>query len=814
MELNGTPCENRFMIQVGLLREDNNFPWAAIIDWLKKIFPLYQTADFRSLIERGITTTLSLGTAAMLTFLESAVNFSFVGPICDSIGVQRQDLLEMRNFSEQAQSIEITNGLILELTNFVMRERLSAIVIISWLKIFNPQFSDSGNLKKTFKLLRTKIKRLRMCCRQFDTRSHRRSADLESLLQTPFELLPKKAPRMIRKNETNPQKKRKRDEATDEKVSSREECEAAERPETVCEGAKKVPQKERVHEQSRADLNCASKKTGESSPQKEEAATLLDIAMLSVHKLSHVYNRKNSTINQLSMNLLKNQYALTCKEHPAMVEFEEKFDSLGENVSLASPMSFLNYNAHFLVGVHNAVEQHIMNFESEIILSAGEKLGRDKLPKFKNFLSLKESATSRYIHMACEILSSSSPDKKTYRRHWVAFCKEMKNPSRLVYNQAERLSCYFEAAAGLTHHHQEIVPFISDLLSLDTEEFPDIVLESLAADADDSVIQSLVCVLAIVHCKILGPYWQLLRSGAEYSLFSKYILCLYQKFLDWSKDPSSLLEPEGSTNIFQQFPMQEKVFNEVFCYCSKWHTNRELIRACLKRTIKVIAGVTEEHMKDFLPGGIFGQVPSADVSLHLVSCTFSVLMADYPFSDAFPYKKRNSEKSSKVSSDDSSQEEGRLSGTSDVSSDECSHQSIKAKRKGQVAKKVARPPEERVENMDQDYIAAVVSSNGGPCKSQQDVDKMMLRFDGMSRKEKREAMRCELLYHKMVLNNSSPHLNGPYQVTTQMVIKLKLALPRVKPGYSLVLEPRRPRKCPKLLEPSDASTAQSESSST
>lgn len=812
LELDTAPCKNRLMIQVGLLRDDNNFPWVAIVDWLKKIFPQYPTADFRTLIETGIVTTLSLGGTARQAYLEANVNFNFVGPICDSIGVERHHLLEMKDFSEQAQSVEVTKGLILELNSFVSRERLAPIVMVSWLKNFNPQFCSDGKVQKAYKVLRTSIKKLKMSCRSFETRSHRRNAALESLLQTPFELVPKTMPKFIVK------KHMKRKES--EQVTIKEESESFEimqsgGPEEDGSGAKKLTQKEQTHIQSNADCRF---RTDDSNSHNGEATTLLDIAILSLQKLSDMYDGKTSECKQLSMDLLKNQYALTCREHPAMLEFEKTFNSLGENVSLASPVQFLNYNAHFLVAMHNAVEQHIMNFEREIILSAGEKLGRDKLLKFPNFLNLNESATSRYIHMACDILSSHTPNRKSYRKHWVAFCKEMNNPSRLVFNQSERLSSYFEAAAGLIHHHQEIVPFFSDLLSLDNESCPDIILESVAADAGDSMIQSLVCVLAIIYCKILGPYWQLLKSGAEYSLFGHYILSLYQKFLDWSKDASTLLEQEESTNVFQQFPLQEKIFSGIFNYCSNWHTNRDLIRACLKRALRVIAGVTEEYMKDFLPGGMFGQALSSDVSLQLVSCTFSVLMAEYPV-DVDLHRKKNRDKSSKhsskrsLSSDNSSQEDDGTSGQSDVSSDESSSQHGKAKKKDNAGRRVGKPCEEvREEIMDRDYIIATVKANGGPCKSQQDVDKMMLRFDGMSRAHKREAMRCELLYHKMILENTSPHLDNPPLFTTQMVMKLKLALPRVKPGYSLVLEPTRPKKYPRLMEPTEPSTCQSEGS--
>ncbi|XP_056255793.1 uncharacterized protein LOC130184048 [Seriola aureovittata] len=833
LELEEAPCKNRLLIQVGLLREDNNFPWIAIVDWLKKIFPKYHSADFRRLIERGIATTLSLGSEARFTFLESVVNFNFVGPICDSIGVERQHLLEMRDFSERAQSIEVTNGLILELTNFVTREKIAPVVIVSWLRNFNPEFCKRGDIQRAYKVLRAKIKKLKLYCRNSETRRHRRNAALENMLQTPFELVRKKTPKFVVKK-----RMRRDDSISYEKVTIKEEYESYEimqgdGPEMNRGVIKKIILKEHVSIRDESDEDSdASSSEEETSDIKAEALTLLDIAMLSVHKLSSVYGGKTTTCKQVSLDLLKNHYTLTCKEHPAMAEFEKKLDTLIEDITLASPVVFLNYNANFLVDMHDAVEQHIMSFEKEIVLSTGEKLGRDKLPKFKDFVNLSESATSRYIHMACDILSPHTPDMQNYRKHWLAFCEEKKNPSRLTVNQSNRFNNYFQAAAGLIHHHKEIALFFSDLLSLNNDECPNVILESVAADANDSVIQSLVCVLAIVHCKILGPFWQLLKSGGEYSQFSRYMLCLYQKYLDWSKDPSTLLEPEGATNVFLQFPLQEKTFDGVFHYCGQWHTNRELIRACLKRTIKVIAAVTEEHLKDFLPGGTFSEVPSPDLSLQLVSCTFSVLMAEYPFGHEYPYKNKRPEKSSKQSSQknlssDSSQEDDERSGSFDGSSDEssgwhpkknirlsqkddCSPQPKKA-YSGKRERAVRVEQEEVEENMDRKYIISTVNRNGGPCKSQQDVDKMLLRFDGKPRVEKREAIRCEILYQKMILNNTDPHLDCIFRNSTQMVLKLKLALPRVKPGYSLVLAPKKTKTKPVLQEP-DA-TGKSESSS-
>lgn len=781
MELHKGRRKNRVLIQVGLLREENNFPWIAILDWLKKILPAHQSADFRCLIERGIAATWSLENDARQSFLESDVNFDFVGPICDSIGVERRHLLELVDFSERAQSVEVTNGLILELSSFADRERLAPVVIVTWLRNFNPEFCKKGNVQRAYQALRGKIKRLKFCSRNFATRSHRRSAAVENLLQSPFELVKTKVPKLAKK------RMKKEDASNQDRVPVMEEYDSYEAMQS--EGSE-----ESGGHESDQDLELSSRE--ESWDEKAEGLTLLDIAMMSVQKLSNIYGRKSTTCKQVSLDLLRNQYALTCKERPVMADFEHKLESLGEGISLASPVQFLNDNASFLVDLHHAIEQQIKNFETEIILSKDEKLGRDKLPKFLNFVNLSESATSRYIHMVRDILSAQTPSPYNYRKHWLAFCEEKKNPSKLATKQSNRFHGYFEAAAALMHHHREVPLFFSDLLTLNSDA--NVVVESVAADATDSAIQSFVCVLAIVYCKILGPYWQLLKSGAEYSRYSHYLLCLYQRFLDWSKDPSSLLEPEEATNVFLQYPAQERSFQRVFEYCGQWHTNRDLIRACLKRMVKAVAAVTEEHLKDFLPGGKLSQAPSADLSLQLSGCTFAVLMAQYPFGHAFPYEKDRASKHKSLSSADTflgNDGAEEFEKTPVGQRDEYGSQSKRGNKKEKSGKELKEEPGE---NMDRDYIMAMVSRNGGPCKTQQDLDKMLLRLEGVSRAEKKEALRCQMVYQKTILNNTDPNLNSAFLNSTQMAYKLKLALPRVKPGYSLVLEPRKTKMKPVL----------------
>ncbi|CAL8298895.1 unnamed protein product [Lota lota] len=820
LNLDTQRCKNRLLIQVGLMREDNHLTWDGVVEWLKKIFPNHQSAFFQGLIETGIATTLSLGIDARYTFLESEVNFNFVGPLCDIIGVERTALLEMRDFSEQAKSIEVTNGLILELCNFVAREKLDPTVLVPWLRNFHPLFCKDGEIQKAYKVLRPKIKQLKLNYRNYKTRSYRRNTAMETLIHSPFELV-----REVRK--LNTKKRVKKDiSLVIEKTQIKEEHENYEiftkmqNEETsffdldpnkgnIQVKVEVIPlsldRKQAVNTSDPARKTTTTKTTDDEI----KTVTLLDIAMINIKKMASVYRGETDASKELALDLFKNQYSSTCKEHPDMKEFESRVTVLAKAIPLASPLEFLHHNAHFLVDVHEVIERELMRVENEMFKASGKKLGRDKNPQFMRFVDYPESATSRYVHMACDVLSPDDSSQSSYRNHWIAFCEEKGNPSKLKGNLWDPLDshCYFEAAAGLIHHHEEIPFFFSDLLLLNDDDCPNIVLESINCDATDDVIQNLVCVLAVVYCKILGPYYQLLKSSGEYGLFCRYILCLYQKLLEWSKNPSMLMEPEEEVNVFLQEPVQERTFDRVFQYCGRWHTDRDLIRSCLKSILKLIATVVDEHLLDFLPGGKYSQPPQEDVCIQIAGCPFSALMREYPFCNPYHKKTPKKQHAPDPLSSESSSEDDDSSDSSDVDNSGPSRKDPPGPKRARVPNKtnkeekvggvVSKPEPHDADqkpplNTNRKYVMATVNKNGGPCKTQQDVDKLLLRFESKSSAEKVEALRCEVLYQKMVLDNNDPNLeisfDGPVYAS-YISPKLKLALPRVKPGYSFVLTP-------------------------
>lgn len=837
-----TPCTNRLLVQVGLIREDNKTSWVNLIKWLQKLFPMFQTADFQGLIERNTETAISLTGDTRESFFKSNVNFDFVGPICDSIGVGRADLLEMTDFSDRANLTDVTNGLIVELTGFIEREKIDPVVLVSWLCNFDSTFCSDGKIHKSNRLLQASLKRFRIECRKNQTRRNRSSGMYDEFLRSPFTLTPnpdspedhefrrvsiikghlRRKRLSFQRKQNLPTTKVKEENEPLDISDSQAECNQKTNISLGCRRNKRKPECDADADadqtfiqrkiKKEADYHCQPIEPAcemEDQPQVDtgDCLSILDIAVLSLQKLTEMYGGRTDGANLVSMDLLKNQYALMLKVDLDMKALNEKVSTYNsETQSVAPPLNFLHCNTRFLLNFIDAVEKQIVSFEREIVNTTGDKLGRDKNPKFKGFLNFEESAVTRYINMACEILCPKGESDNNYRRHWLAFCIERNNPSRLPVNRSNRFINYFEAAAALVHHYSDVALFVSDLQLL--KDDVNIFLESINSDASDEAIQALVCVVAVVYCKVLGPFWQLLKSDAQYVLFSKYLFCLYEKLLEWSQDASVLLQPEAVTNVFLQVPMQEKNFPGIFSFCRGNSNNQygALMKECLQRMMKVIAAVMEDNFKDFLPGGLYGKDPSGELVEQFASCTLSQLMGEYPFGHAYSYNKNRPDKAQAQAEDnDDTDDDAAVSTPQDTEENNPSVSKpyimfdranlrplnkIKKKRLSKLADK----RRQKLKMQDQNYkktLIASVTKNGGPCKTSQDVDRLLMRMEGAHHVQKREVIRYELNYQKFVMGCRDKRLNRLGFSLSDLVNKLKTILPSENQSTTLITMPTK-----------------------
>ncbi|XP_023659708.1 solute carrier family 52, riboflavin transporter, member 2 isoform X2 [Paramormyrops kingsleyae] len=787
LQLDGTPCKNKLLIQVGMLKEDRKVSWGSVMKWLRKIFPIYHSLDFHALIERTVETSMSLNGEARQSFLESNADFEFVGPICETAGIRRSDLLKMSDFSEQDEGIDITNGLVMELYSFILREKMDLVVLLAWLRNFNHKFCSKDNVDKTYKALKRKLLQIRPEYQLYQRNRHRSNWLRDFFLQTEFVLhsgpsslqtkpysAKQKRNQFFSKSTKNVKKPaahsvfRKETSTIDQKsVLGRDENEAPLSMTTEDElGMNSVrseadsvlyPDQTRnlvsvkeEHDPSSIE-HCQTETHVENdtainlNESKGEVLTLLDLFMLILQKLSSVHGVKTNEAEQVSKDLLQKHFTLMLQEDNIIREFNEKINKYQVDLcSVTPPLHFLDCNARFLLAVGEAVEQQIITFEREVCLTTGESLGRDKNPKFVNFVNFSESASTRYIRMVCDFLSPLSETKYSCGGQWLDYCQMRNKRPKLAACRSNRFISYFECATGVAHHYTDIVAFLSDLKSSSAYR-TNIILESLEDDANDMFIQALVCVLAIVYCKILGPYWQLLKSSEEYVNFHRHVYNLHQKLVQWSEDASSLLLPESSGNIFSQFPLQESNFAEVFLHCTPTPERdlSSLIRKCLQKTVKTITDITESNLKDFLQGGTDNKHLSIEQCLELKSCQLSHLMGDYPYGHAYPYGLTSAPAVNFAESQDT---------------EEWNKTPLELSSKSP--------------------ILAAVTRHGGPCRSKQDVDRLLMRMNQASLAQKREAVRCEINYQKMMLGKDKDLTQVGFSLA-DMVTKLKNVLPEI-----------------------------------
>ena len=148
----------------------------------------------------------------------------------------------------------------------------------------------------------------------------------------------------------------------------------------------------------------------------EDSTTLLDAAINIIDELSDVYtsdssDRHSETEKEMvTKTLLKKLFATMSDRSSVNKCFSDKFnvyrkEKLGTDLDL----KFLFCNAHFLLGLANSCEQTLKQAQNEL-----GKIGRDACSdgRFSRFKSSSESAGSRFVRTASDVLGPRGDKKK------------------------------------------------------------------------------------------------------------------------------------------------------------------------------------------------------------------------------------------------------------------------------------------------------------------------------------------------------------------------------------------------------------------
>ena len=88
-------------------------------------------------------------------------------------------------------------------------------------------------------------------------------------------------------------------------------------------------------------------------------------------------------------------------------------------------MEFLNCNAHFLLGLSSSCETVLKEVAKRVIWEKGHGVGRDAQPNFGRFRSSGESASTRYVRIACDVFELRGYQKNGCKQQWDTFCNKI-----------------------------------------------------------------------------------------------------------------------------------------------------------------------------------------------------------------------------------------------------------------------------------------------------------------------------------------------------------------------------------------------------
>ena len=191
----------------------------------------------------------------------------------------------------------------------------------------------------------------------------------------------------------------------------------------------------------------------------EDAVTLLDITIKQLEEMSDLYaDATDQDKDTIYKSLLTKLTSLMSDRAAVMKKFNRDFHAfvqtqLGQDIAV----HFLHCNAHFLLGLSRACETGMKEAEG------ADKLGRDKHVKYRMFAYTAEGATSRLIRTASALTGPQGDQKNGCREEWLACCDRWDIKSRMTSYRSNRFNSYFEGAAAVVHHREDLVKFFPNL---------------------------------------------------------------------------------------------------------------------------------------------------------------------------------------------------------------------------------------------------------------------------------------------------------------------------------------------------------------
>ena len=519
---------------------------------------------------------------------------------------------------------------------------------------------------------------------------------------------------------------------------------------------------------------------GYSMVMTEDTQTLLDAAIAVLQELADVYAA--DTVEENFKRILHKLNGLMSDRASVNKSFnkamnKKRCDILGDE---SLQLEFIYCRAHFLLGLSSESEKAMKVIQKEI---NGGKLGRDKLPKFKNWTSGGESAVARYIRTACDVLGPRGDDKSGCRDAWEAYCSLKEVSSLIKSYRSNRFNNYFEGAASLHYHRKDIEEFFSNYAST-----PNLKLQSVLADCQSNEIDILLSAIGIAYFVLTGPYWLLITSSTQYLDLYKYLTPMREKMVENAEDASGLLENPSS--LIPGFSVDGK---DVLPRLLEV-TSQEQLRDSLQTLFKGFVAVTDRQLTDFLPGGQYHDVQDPERRQKMKHTQLTNLIGEACLGDldysmfvkrhaslhyrSFTSMMARNQTMSSWFHDRSEEEQTSLLAMSAAKSQPLREKHRDAEKAVVVQRKqhlvMTRELLEKKREKALQHKTALskkVKEHGGPCTSPADVDQLVQRFT--TKTATKTAVNDEIQYQKVVLGSKSKLLKSSKLTVDQMVKNLK-----------------------------------------
>ena len=256
--------------------------------------------------------------------------------------------------------------------------------------------------------------------------------------------------------------------------------------------------------------------------------------------------------------------------------------------------------AHVLLGMHKNLIDEVKSLQ--VSLETNEKLGRDKLEVCKNFFW--ESVFTRVPRVASSIFDPVG-DFLGMRDVWDIHCAQNGFKSRIGQYKDNRFNGLFETSAQVLYH-------IDDFVYLLQYRTSNKKLKSIQADLQDPTVVTLVQAMAILFIQITGPYWNIMeKSDIPYVNLGPTVIQPLLAFVDECTNDPLPLFGDGPDCLI---PYKDNIHEIYHRLLEPLHPECvEILYTALKLSCKAIAKTLRKQANDFLPGGKYAELASADL---------------------------------------------------------------------------------------------------------------------------------------------------------------------------------------------------------